>query len=287
MSNTNHKLTMKNFIRIICSKIKEEEEKLSLIPSTVVEESRKMIVLLNNQLQFLKEHVLKNGFEDRDEEIEFFREIKPSIYSKLLFYNKLFRIESGRPFELGSVSRKYFKEKLTKIESNYIGTLSDSDFYRYYRSGRRNKDENYFMRGNIDWEQGLSDRIFEIDIQFSTYYDYEVARILAFDLLYEYLYFRIESFEPDPTFIKNNGGKKIAWTESQNALIELIYALHISRSIGHGKSGIRQIAALFQSMFDVQFGDIHHAFHRMKYRSGPSYLDRLKSDLDSYISEHL
>lgn len=280
---------MKNFYRTIRTKIKEAEEKLSLSAETVVEESRNMVILLNEQLQLLKADVQKNGFENDDDEIEFFREIKPSVCSKLLFYNKLFRIETGRPSELGSVSRKYFKEKLTKAENNYMGALSDSEFYRYYRSGRRNKDTIYFMRGQIDWEQGLSNRVFEIDVHFSTYYDYEVARILAFDLLYEYLYYRIETFRnsTEATSIRNPNNNKIQWTESKNALIELIYALHISRSVGNGKIGIRQIATLFQHMFDVQFGDIHHAFHRMKYRSGPTYLDRLKADLDSYISEHL
>ena len=275
-------------IRNIRLKLKEEEEKLSLTPETVVKESCRMVVLLNNQLQQLKDYVLSTGFADKEEEIEFFRDIKPMIFGKLLYYNKLYRIETGRPVDLGSATRKYFKSKFSKLEDDYITSISVSEFYRYYRSGRRDKDESYFMRGNIDWQQGLSNWVFEIDTRFSTYYDYELARIIASDLLYEYLHYRIETFEqrPDRAYSQQAGGKKIPWTESKNALIELIYALHISQSLGHGKSGIRQIAALFQSMFDIQFGDIHHAFHRMKYRHGPTFLDRLKESLDSYISEH-
>jgi hypothetical protein len=279
---------MKNIYRNVLLKIKEAEENLSLTPETVVADSRKMVILLNEQLQTLKDYVLKNGFDSHQEEIQFFRDIKPQICGKLLYYNKLFRIETARPAELGSVSRKYFKEKLTKAESNYIETQTVSEFYRYYRSGRSDKDEKYFLRGNIDWEQGLSSRVFEIDIHFSTYYDYEIARIISRDMLYEYLYFRSEAFRgADASITPSSGSKKIPWTESQNALIELIYALHISRSVGYGKTGIRQLALLFQSIFDVKFGDIHHAFHRMKYRNGPTYLDRLKASLESYISENL
>jgi hypothetical protein len=278
-----------NIIRNIRLKIKEEEEKLSLTPETVIKESCKMVLLLNTQLQQLKDHVLSTGFAGKQEEIEFFKEVKPMIFGKLLYYNKLYQIETGRPVDLGSATRKYFKNKLSKLEDEYINKVSVSDFYKYYRSGRKDKDEHYFMRGHIDWQHDFRNWVFEIDIHFSTYYDYELARIIAYDLLYEYLYFRLETFEqrPDNSFATSTGSKKIPWTESKNALIELIYALHISQSVGYGKSGIRQIAALFQSMFDVQFGDIHHAFKRMKYRTGPTYLDRLKANLESYISEHL
>ncbi len=37
--------------------------------------------------------------------------------------------------------------------------------------------------------------VFEIDLHFSTYYDYKVARIIANDLLLNYLHLKIESIE--------------------------------------------------------------------------------------------
>lgn len=276
-------------VRNIRLKVKEQEEKLSLTPETVIKESCVMVELINRHLKELKDYVLSKGFEDKQEEIEFFRDVKPMLFAKLLFYNKLYQIETGRPVDLDKASRKYFKNHLAILEEGYNNSISVTEFYRYYRSGRRDLDEQYFTRGHIYWKQGFDNWVFEMDVRFSTYYDHELARIIACDLLYEYLNFRLENldYRPDQGGIKPGTSTKIPWTESKNALIELIYALHISQSVGHGKSGIRQIAALFQSVFDVQFGDIHHAFHRMKYRTGPSYLDRLKKSLDTYISEQL
>lgn len=281
---------MRTFFRNIHLKIREEEEKISLTPDQVVGESHRMILLLNELLQKLKEHVLKNDFEQPEDEIEFFRKLKPLVIGKLLYYNKLHRIETGRPVEMGRMGRKYFKTRLSKLENDYIKNISVSDFYRYYRSGRSDKDREYFVRGQIDLHRGLRSRVFEADIRFSTYYDYEVARIIERDLLYEYLHFRIDSFsqKPEHMLLQNSGSKKIQWTESKNALIELIYALHASQSIGYGKLGIRQITALFQILFDIQLGDVHHAFHRMKYRHNESpYLDRLQSSLKSYMAQNL
>jgi len=280
---------MKTFFRTISLRIKEEEEKLSLTPDHVVKESRNMILYLNEVLQKLKEHVINHDFEDQEEEIEFFRVIKPMVTGRLLYYNKLYRIETGRPLELGKIGRKYFSNMLSKLESDYIDNLSGSDFYQYYRSGRMDKDLEYFVRGHIDLHRGLRSRVFEIDLRFSTYYDYEVASIFEFDLLYEYLHFRINCMVNKPGEAPFQGVEvnKFLWTESKNALIELIYALHASQSIGYGKIGIRQIASLFQVLFGIQLGDIHHAFHRMKYRHDESpYLNRLISGLKKYRAEY-
>jgi hypothetical protein len=51
---------------------------------------------------------------------------------------------------------------------------------------------------------------------------------------------------PDTILINGDANKDISWTNSQNALIELIYALYASNSIAYGKIGIRKLALIFQ-----------------------------------------
>lgn len=81
----------------------------------------------------------------------------------------------------------------------------------------------------------------------------------------------------------------LLWPESQNALIELIYALYVTGSIGRGRIEIRKIAIVFQELFQIPLGDIHHAFHRMKTRakSRTWYLDRLKQELEEYMDRDI
>lgn len=75
------------------------------------------------------------------------------------------------------------------------------------------------------------------------------------------------------------------WNSSKNALIELIYALYFSNSISN--TNIRDIARKFECIFNVELGDIHNSFHKMKYRSkGVSvFLDKLKESLEKNSEE--
>src|SRR5690606_38759287 len=119
---------------------------------------------------------------------------------------------------------------------------------------------------------------------------YKVSKIISNELLYNYL---LSKTSPDETenllFLNNRNNKNLFWTENKNALIELIYALYSSGAIANGKTGISQISRIFQNLFNVQLGDIHHAFHRMKDRAGDrtSFLNQLKSSLEEYMNKDL
>ncbi len=77
----------------------------------------------------------------------------------------------------------------------------------------------------------------------------------------------------------------LKWSGSKNALIELVYALHISNSIK--AKNIMKIVRVFESIFEINLGDIHNAFHKMKYREKgvALFLDKLKQDLESHTEE--
>ena len=115
-------------------------------------------------------------------------------------------------------------------------------------------------------------------------------RIIANELLYNFLIIKVNPVDK-PNMVLQNGGaaENISWTESKNALIELIYALHITGAISHGKIGIRKISSVLQILFQIQLGDIHHAFHRMKDRAGNRtlFLDQLKSSVEEYMDKDL
>ncbi|MDM1039901.1 RteC domain-containing protein [Myroides odoratimimus] len=133
---------------------------------------------------------------------------------------------------------------------------------------------------------GLNSFVFEIDILFSTYYDYKASRIIAHNMLQNYLQEKVNSSITKNTRLLQFS-ETLVWSESHNALIELIYALYVSGSINHGKLEIRKIAVLFQQLFGITLSDIHHSFHRMKTRarSKTSYLDRLKEELEQYMDK--
>lgn len=180
--------------------------------------------------------------------------------------------------------------QLANLKREYSEHVCNSDFYRYYRSGRTDRDHTYFKRGNINYHDGLNSIVFEIDPSFSTFFDYKLARIISNDLLYTFLLTKINPDENPDTILQNSESTKdVFWTDSKNALIELVYALYASGAISHGKIGIRKISLIFQILFRVPLEDLHQAFHRIKTRTGSrtAFLDQLKSSLDEYMDKDL
>ncbi|MFV0470605.1 MAG: RteC domain-containing protein [Paludibacteraceae bacterium] len=274
----------------ILSQIRHQEDKLSSQMMRTVDEAYQMTLYLNEMLGTIKAKVLQDGFIDERQEIDFFKNIKPQILGKLIYYNKVFRIETTCPVSTGEIHQSYFENLLKTLKSEYKESICNEDFYRYYRANRTDRDHTYFRLGQINYHDGLKSGVFEIDLSFSTYYDNKIAHIIANELLYTYMITKI-SPEKNPDMIMINGdtNRDISWTNSQNALIELIYALYASSSVAYGKIGIRKLALIFQVLFQTPLNDIHHSFHRMKTRAGSrtAFLDQLKISLEEYMNEDL
>lgn len=271
--------------------IRKAEQEFGLDPEQIIEQSYQMTTVLQNLLSTVKKNVLENGFSDEDEEINFFKTVKPQILGKLIYYNKVFRIEASCPVISGKMHHKHFSNELNLLKQEFKEQFYNTEFYRYYRTGRTEWDHHFFRLGKIDLHNGVNSFVFEIDTQFSTYYDYKVSCIIANELLSNYLLSKIEPEKEEIVLFPDGKGssRDFFWTDSKNSLIELIYALHASGSISHGKAGIRKISMVFQVLFRIQLGDVHHAFHRMKDRSDSKsiFLDQLKSSLKQHMEKEL
>ncbi|WP_299179070.1 RteC domain-containing protein [uncultured Chryseobacterium sp.] len=279
---------MTSSLNHIISEIQRKENAVSLSAPNAIDEAYQMTIYLKEYLWSIREDVTKQGFKNQWEEINFFRNIKPYILSKLIYHNKIFRIQTACPVDGGKMYASYFSEQIKELKQEYREHIYNSDFYRYYRSGRTDRDETYFRLGNINFHDGLNSFVFEIDPLFSTYYDNKVARIIANELLYTYLLQKINDDEM-ADFSVRDISDGILWTDTKNALIELIYALYANSSLSNGKIRIRKISLVLEKLFQITLGDLHHSFHRMKYRAGSrtTFLDQLKSSLEEYMDKDL
>ncbi|UIR57859.1 RteC domain-containing protein [Sphingobacterium sp. SRCM116780] len=280
---------MKQLYKNILLTIEQEEKNVSKSSKSVIDEAYHMLSFLRGSLTDLKLEIAANSFDSILDEITFFKHVKPEILGKLIYYNKLIRIESVSPKNL-ELLELYYAEQIKILNKEYRKYIASSDFYKYYRSGRIDRDECYFRLGNINFFDGLNSFFFEVDSEFSTFYDYKIARILAFDLIHHYVSDKVNAKgESAKISFESADGSEFSWTDSKNALIELIYALHISGSVSNGRAGLRRMSKLFEDLFEVKLGDIHHAFHQMKFRAGEkaSYLRFLKNSLEQYMNKDL
>ena len=229
----------------------------------------------------LREEVVKKGFSSIQEEIFFFKHIKPQIFSKLIYYSKLFKIESKRPRSSSKFQIKYLNNQIDKLQVFFNDNL---EFYHYYRRGATSLDEQYFVRGKSDLRSNTDFFNFYVDENFSTCQDGSVAAIMAYDMLIVYLQQEIEKLEnykenQNTNLMKQSS--RLFWTGSKTELIELIYALHSSGAINSGTADIKEMASLFEQLFNIDLGNYYHTFIEIRARKGSKtkFIDRLEEAL--------
>lgn len=139
----------------------------------------------------LQREIRKKDFGSAEDEIHFFKHVKPQFFSRLIYYIRLFNIESKRPRGSDNAQIKYFRKQIDKLQLFFNDNL---EFYNYYRRGATSRDEQYFVRGNRDLRLPHESFHFLIDDQFSTSQDGTVATIMAYDMLIVYLQQEIDPF---------------------------------------------------------------------------------------------
>jgi hypothetical protein len=123
---------------------------------------------------WLKTHV----FNTLQEEIYFFKELKPRMVSKLLYYKELMKLETSLPPSKRN-KKKHYEELLTKMQRHVV---SNREFYEYYRSKKSVRDEDLFVRRS--YKDIVRDDCYLInyDSKLSTSHDFNVATIIANDM---------------------------------------------------------------------------------------------------------
>ena len=138
----------------ILAQIHHQEDKLSFEMMRTADEAYQITLFLKEMLCTIKAKVLQNSFANEQQEIDFFRNIKPQVLGKLIYYNKVFRIETTCPVSNGKIHQSYYENLLKNLKSEYKESICNEDFYRYYRAGRTDRDHTYFRLGQINYHDG-------------------------------------------------------------------------------------------------------------------------------------
>lgn len=231
-------------------------------------------------LDDLKNEVLKQGFSSIAEEIKFFKETKPQFICKLIYFHKIFKIESKKPFGGCDFIKEYYKNELYKLK---LFSDKEVEFYRYYRTGSTHLDMNYFVRGKFDIRLTLDSFNFESDPSFTTAHSYKIAQIKAYNHLQEYLEDRLAALSGLYQLNKSEPKQKfvLTWTSSKVALIELMYALHSEGVFNYGVSDLKDLAKYFEEAFNINLGQYHRTFMEIKIRKTDrtKFINKLKQSM--------
>ncbi len=238
------------------------------------------IAILEDSFDKVKALISTYTFKDETEEIHFFKVTKPQLFSKLIYYQKVGRIEASRPAGSNAAIKVYLTKELDKIQCYFERNI---DFYKYYRNGYTHFDNYYFLRGKPDIQLTLDSFYFERDPKFSTCYDFSVAKIIANDMLTVYINNELVKLDKHPEeeqitvlFPK----VKETWTGSKTDLVELLYALCELGCFNFGRISLIRLTSYVENVFNISLGDVYHTYLAIRRRSNRTqFLDDLKEGL--------
>jgi hypothetical protein len=215
----------------------------------------------------LRSAFLETGNPDIQDEIIFFKEMKPQVLSLLIYFNKIYSIELKRPNGSNEIQQNYYNKELYCLTYFFERNI---DFYHYYRSNSIHLDEYYFVRDKFCPNLCLDSQQFVQDPLFSTGYDYKVFKILANEMLKIYLNKRLQHLGKHCVQFhnqqENNSKPPLKWTASKAAATELSYSLYSSAVFNNGNADIRDIMSMIENHFGIDLGDYYRTYIAIKSR---------------------
>jgi hypothetical protein len=274
---------MRKFWEDLRAKLENELLQLEMKENDQIRFYKKSIGIIRKALEDLRHLVLEHGFGSDEEEIIFFKNVKPSIVQQLIYYSESLTIESRRPPGNKEFNVKYYNLELDRMNRFCIENMA---YWQYHITGESSLDKVYFTRDGADRDAFFDAAVVNIDKHFSTSYDFLFAKLSAYEKLSNYYNIYIRELETGaPT--RQLKKEKLVWTGSKAAIVELIYGLHSCGVINNGNVEVKQIAAFFEEYLNVQIGNWYRAFQDMRERKANRtiFIDLLKTKVLQRMDE--
>jgi len=274
---------MKNFSNKLLIELENqlvENETIVNDPIKKLEEAIENVVISLEKLKtFFKNYTLHN----KQEEIEFFKEIKPQFTSKLIFYNDIYNIEINKPIGDEKRIKKYYYKEIKKLKDFFT---KNKEFYKYYRTKNTCLDKKYFLRKKYDIKLTLESYYFQSDPVFSTSHDYLIAKLIANEKIIVFLEDKLNN-QTINTF-KKNDKNVLKWTGSKVALVELVYALHNEKIINNGNISLNECIKAVETFFNTEIKQHNRIFLEIRNRKTidkTNFINSLQVNLNNKINQ--
>lgn len=246
-----------------------------------------VVEFLQRSLEDMRTCIVNHPFSNKEEEIYFFKHIKPEVLSRLLYFTEIYNTEMRKPHGSIEVLKKYYNDRLDELTSYFESNL---DFYQYYRSKATHLDSHYFVRGHIDFKLCPNCVPYDRDPEFSTCYDHKAAQILANDMLCIYLNKKLHGVDKQVIIAKSRSflpEHPFRWTATKIAAVELGYAIYAAGILNNGQADIKEIMTFMEASFQIDLGGYYRTYITMKDRKKDrtSFLNSLIKSLLKKMDE--
>ncbi|MRX46960.1 RteC domain-containing protein [Pedobacter puniceum] len=268
---------MKVFTNRLYEALERQIHQVNCQAITECEKLKYHIISCKKALCILKRFITDYYFHSIDEEVEFFKKVKPQFYSQFIYHMCVYKFFIKKPIGCEKVLEQYISLELDKLKNFYD---QNQNFCFYYRTGDTHLDQLYFTRCGCDIYAELDD--YQVDDLFSTSHDYRLSKLIAYEQFQQFLIHQKNNVHK---VIITDNKSPIVWTGNQSELIELIYALAESGVLNNGNIEIKAAVEFFQNTFQIDLKYYYNKFRDITNRKKERavFLDKLKLSLDRRI----
>lgn len=277
-------LNMNTFINQIYEEFEARDKKFTQHKKENIAQSKEMIHWMGPKIEELNQFLKTYEFGTNEEEIHFFKYIKPKIMSRFMFYKEVLRMEVAKP-PSKILQSKYYENEL---ERNARYFKREYKIYEYYRANAIELDVFYFTR--IAQKNILETECFEMNIEprITTCYDFKLAKIMATEAIETFIENQITYLNAPTDKHESPFVSKWHWSGSKTDLTELIYALHSKKIINNGNTDIMELATDLGKLLNIELNQtIYRNYTDIKSRkiTKTKFLDSLSESLSNKIIE--
>ncbi|MDO6739366.1 RteC domain-containing protein [Wenyingzhuangia sp. 2_MG-2023] len=274
-------------INLLMSNYEKELKKINNSNFNQYDLLKQKISVAKKSLHQLRNNVRKKEFNKIEDEIYFFKFIKPKVCGELNFFKNKLNYLLEKPFVSLEKNQKHIQKELRDFETKKKKNLM---FYRYMKRGDTIYDDKYFIRNPEQLQLFSSNEFIDSDPEVSTSHDLLAFEVVTYNLItnfYKNELNYLASLEDGmfDTSTNNLSTTPLIWTSSKTDLIELIYALKVTGSINGGDSQIKQLTEIFGQLFSVDLGNYYKTYADIKNRSNDpaKFLNKLVLNLNKKV----
>jgi|GEM_PF-6287551 len=228
-----------------------------------------------------RSEIISNGFSSEQEEVHFFKFVKPKLLGLIKVMEKILSNEIKLCNLNDSLMNQVLLEEVNKTNTYFTKKLcilnyltKDLDYDRYHFTRIKSK---------------LSCSKKANEYGYYATHDDKLAKFWFKLYWFKYLTNRIEVLNKDePEINEISNGDKLKWTSSKSDFVELIYALVASGAINNGNVSFTKMYNHMLSFISVDSDiNIHQVINDVKKRKKDvtKFIDQLNVSLLNYINQ--
>lgn len=236
-----------------------------------------------DRLRALKEFTSGYTFKNTEEEILFFKDIKPKFLREMLYYLKLFHIEAHKPVGTPEVVAVYYQRQLGRVRAYFE---QNQMLYLYYKLEKTHLDSKMFVSEPEELPL-LPHYNLDSDHSFSNIYSFKLAKIQAYEDLAVRLQGTAQAVLSGETGKTEADDRKppLVWKGTQAQFYEMVLGVVMTGTLGDVT--IKSAMEWMGYCFGINVGHYYRYFQAMRVRkkSRTPYLEKCIEGVTQWMDD--